>query len=167
MSKNMMLVSVGVIALLAIGGGGYALKRHNNNNTAHEAFMMHEAAMEKKNSETAATNAVCHTTHEHGRDVRFVPGSKSHRGSIYFEDEVYHAECRGQSISLLFRGAAWLFSRQREVAARRRQRAPWLRRVSKNCGANGNSCGEQTTKTRRHKDRISSCLRAFVVNSSA
>ena len=54
MSKNTMLVTLGIIAVLAIGGGGYALKRHSDNNKAHEAFMMHEAAMEKKDSETSA-----------------------------------------------------------------------------------------------------------------
>ncbi len=54
MSKNIMLATVGVVALLGIGGSGYALKRHSDNNKAHTAFMMHEAAMEKKNTETAA-----------------------------------------------------------------------------------------------------------------
>ena len=53
MSKNVMLATIGIMAVLAISGGGYALKRHSDNNKAHEAFMMHEAAMEKKNSETS------------------------------------------------------------------------------------------------------------------
>ncbi len=54
MSNKIILVTLGVVAVLAIGGGGYALKRHSDNNKAHVAFMMHEAAMEKKNSESAA-----------------------------------------------------------------------------------------------------------------
>lgn len=54
MSKKMILATVGVVAFLTIGGSGYALKRHSDNNKAHEAFLMHEAAMEKKNSETTA-----------------------------------------------------------------------------------------------------------------
>ncbi len=53
MSKRM-LVTVGVVAILGIGGGSYALKRHSDNNKAHQAFMMHEAAMVKKDAETAA-----------------------------------------------------------------------------------------------------------------
>jgi thiol-disulfide isomerase/thioredoxin len=52
MGKNTIFVSVGVATLLVVTGGGYALKRHNDSNKAHEAFMMHEAFMEKKSAET-------------------------------------------------------------------------------------------------------------------
>jgi thioredoxin 1 len=54
MNKKFMIIVAVVVGVLLIGGGGYALKRHSDNNKAHEAFMMHESAMEKKNAETAA-----------------------------------------------------------------------------------------------------------------
>ena len=54
MSKKMMLIAVSVITVLAIGGGSYALKRQSDNNKAHEAFMMDEAALEKKQAEAEA-----------------------------------------------------------------------------------------------------------------
>lgn len=55
MTKNIMFITAGIIAVLAIsGGGGYALKRHSDSNKAHAAFMKHEAVMQKKTAETAA-----------------------------------------------------------------------------------------------------------------
>ena len=52
MSQKTLLVTIGAIVVLA--GGGYALKNHSDSNKAHEALMMHQEAMHKKDAETAA-----------------------------------------------------------------------------------------------------------------
>lgn len=54
MSKNLTLSTIGIVAILAIGGSAYALKTHSDNNKAHTASIMREAAMEKKKAETLA-----------------------------------------------------------------------------------------------------------------
>lgn len=54
MRKNTILATAVIISVVAVSGAGYVLKRHSDNNKAHEAFMMHEALMEKKNSETSS-----------------------------------------------------------------------------------------------------------------
>lgn len=107
MSKNVIITTVGVIVVLAIGGGGYALKHQGDNNKADEALMMHNAAIENKNSNTTAIQKT-EETDAMKKDEAIKSGDAMSKGSyISYADYSKSKDTYSDSKVVLYFHAPW------------------------------------------------------------